>query len=64
MNKIQEAFLELFRGLGDGCVFVDSMRCEGMDEVHLVDANQWDIIRDSSEKSPPGIPLVLDVLEK
>jgi pimeloyl-ACP methyl ester carboxylesterase len=64
LNDLQNTFPELFLGTGDGCVSVDSLKCEDMDAVFFVDATHRSMVRDSRNDLPPAIPIVLEVLEK
>ena len=60
------AFLkEAVRGLGDGCVTIDSARLAGVDDFVILEANHVSLIvnlAESSESTPPAIPIILDRL--
>ena len=62
LAELQSTFPELFKGTGDGCVSVDSLTCEAMDEVHFVEAHHRSMVRSSRLPTPPAIPIIVDVL--
>ncbi|MHC5115415.1 MAG: esterase/lipase family protein [Planctomycetota bacterium] len=57
---------EAVRGLGDGCVTIDSARLEGVEDFVLVEANHVSmivhIVPMNGAESPPAIPIVLERL--
>ena len=61
-NELTQTFPELFKGTGDGCVSIASLRCPDMDEIHFVDATHRSIVRDDRSELPPAIPIALEVL--
>ncbi|MCB1122696.1 MAG: alpha/beta fold hydrolase [Verrucomicrobiae bacterium] len=61
-HSLNDTFPELFKGTGDGCVSIDSLRCEEMDEVFLVEATHRNIIRSPRGSTPPAIPIVMELL--
>jgi pimeloyl-ACP methyl ester carboxylesterase len=63
-GELQKTFPELFKGSGDGCVSVDSLSCEAMNEIYLVEATHRGIVRNSGDPVPPAIPIVMDVLAR
>jgi hypothetical protein len=63
-GELNETFPELFKGTGDGCVSIDSLRCEEMNAVFYVNATHRDMVRNSGEQLPPAIPIVVDVLSR
>lgn len=64
IENIQATFPELFKGSGDGVVSIDSLRCEEMNEVFLVDAHHRDMVRNPKVDEPPAIPIVIEVLRR
>lgn len=54
------------RGLGDGCVSLDSARLEGVDDFHVVHANHMTMIVNPlpRDEVPPAIPIVLETLAR
>ena len=62
------AFLkEAVRGLGDGCVTIDSARLAGVNDFVILEANHVSLIVnlvESSDSTPPAIPIILDRLGK
>lgn len=61
-HKLNETFPELFKGTGDGCVSVESLRCADMDEVFLVDGTHRNLLRKPRGPKPPAVPIVLRLL--
>ena len=56
---------ETVRGLGDGCVSVNSAKLAGVEDFTIVEANHVSLIVNiiaTSNNSPPAIPIVLDRL--
>jgi pimeloyl-ACP methyl ester carboxylesterase len=56
---------EAVRGLGDGCVSIDSARLEGVDDFVLIEANHISMIINitpGSDETAPAIPLILERL--
>jgi len=64
IEKIQATFPELFNGSGDGVVSIDSLRCDGMNEVFYVDAHHRNMVRNPNIDEPPALPIVLAVLQR
>ena len=64
LDDLQKTFPELFKGSGDGAVSVESLRCDEMDEVHHVDANHRNMVRNPWSEMPPAIPIVVEVLAR
>ena len=64
VEDLNVSFPELFKGTGDGCVSIESLRCDGMDEVHYLDATHRSIVRDKRVAMPPSIPIVLEILSR
>jgi len=53
---------EAVRGLGDGCVTIDSARLEGVDDFVILEANHVSLIVnlvEASRTTPPAIPIIL-----
>lgn len=53
---------EAVRGLGDGCVTIDSARLEGVDDFIILEANHISLIVnlvETSRATPPAIPIIL-----
>jgi hypothetical protein len=58
---------EAVRGVGDGCVTLDSARLIGVTDVEIVEANHVSMIVNvvpRSEKVPPAIPIILERLRE
>ncbi|UCD75780.1 MAG: alpha/beta fold hydrolase [Phycisphaerales bacterium] len=56
---------ETVRGLGDGCVSLDSAKLTGVEDITIVEANHVGLIVNiiaNSDNVPPAIPIVLDRL--
>ena len=63
-EDLNVTFPELFKGTGDGCVSIESLRCADMDEVHYLNATHRSIVRDKRVATPPSIPIVLEILSR
>jgi pimeloyl-ACP methyl ester carboxylesterase len=65
-NGAGNAFDEVVRGLGDGCVTIDSARLKGVDDFVVVEANHVSMIvamvADADDDPPPAVPLILERL--
>ncbi len=61
-GELNETFPELFKGTGDGCVSTESLRCPDMNALYYVEATHRTVVRDASGKTPPAIPIVLEVV--
>lgn len=61
-GELNETFPELFKGTGDGCVSIESLRCTDMNAIYFVDGTHRSVVRDSSGKTPPSIPIILETL--
>jgi pimeloyl-ACP methyl ester carboxylesterase len=58
---------EAVRGVGDGCVTLDSARLGSVDDVEIVEANHVSMIVNvvpGSAKVPPAIPIILERLRE
>jgi pimeloyl-ACP methyl ester carboxylesterase len=58
---------EAVRGVGDGCVTLDSARLSGVTDVEIVEANHVSMIVNvvpTSRKVPPAIPIILERLRE
>jgi pimeloyl-ACP methyl ester carboxylesterase len=61
-EETSEFLKEAVRGLGDGCVTIDSARLEGVGDFVILEANHVSLIVnlvESSNTTPPAIPLIL-----
>jgi pimeloyl-ACP methyl ester carboxylesterase len=63
-GELNETFPELFKGTGDGCVSTESLRCPDMNALYFVECTHRSVVRDASSKTPPAIPIVLDVISR
>jgi pimeloyl-ACP methyl ester carboxylesterase len=63
-GELNETFPELFKGTGDGCVSIESLRCPEMNAVYYLDATHRNIVRNSDSEMPPAIPIVLEILQQ
>lgn len=64
-DESEGILVEAVRGLGDGCVTIDSARLEGVDDFVILEANHISLIVslvETSRTKPPAIPVILDRL--
>ncbi len=63
LEKIKATLPEVFDGKGDGAISVESLTCEEMDMIYLLDGDHRSILRDK-KKEPPSISIILRELQE